>query len=135
MNLTVIEEGRVSHVAATMNGNRIRLPAEALQTALGWELKPQGLCKDDRCIPISGRADVVNDDGVDLAVFADLLLRPLALDADERVVCLGAAAAERAAQLASLSAPDFTLPDYLGKQHSLSDYRGKKVLLVAYASW
>ena len=32
-------------------------------------------------------------------------------------------------------APAFTLPDLDGKPHSLSDYRGKKVLLVAYASW
>ena len=26
-------------------------------------------------------------------------------------------------------------PDLEGKLHSLSDHRGKKVLLVAYASW
>ena len=32
-------------------------------------------------------------------------------------------------------APDFTLPDLAGQIHTLSDYRGKKVLLVAYASW
>ena len=32
-------------------------------------------------------------------------------------------------------APDFTLPDLAGHMHSLSDYRGKKVLLIAYASW
>ena len=61
--------------------------------------------------------------------------RPLALDVDERAAYLGASAAERGAQLATLQAPDFTLPDLSGRLHSLSDYRGKKVLLVAYASW
>ena len=37
--------------------------------------------------------------------------------------------------LASLNAPDFTLPDLAGQRHSLSDFRGKKVLLVTWASW
>jgi peroxiredoxin len=32
-------------------------------------------------------------------------------------------------------APDFTLPDLDGRMHSLSDYRGKKVFLLAWASW
>ncbi|MBI3853814.1 MAG: redoxin domain-containing protein [Verrucomicrobia bacterium] len=32
-------------------------------------------------------------------------------------------------------APDFTLPDLKGKAHSLSDFRGKKVLLITWASW
>ena len=34
------------------------------------------------------------------------------------------------------SHPEFTLPDiHTGKPVSLSDYRGKKVLLVQFASW
>jgi len=37
--------------------------------------------------------------------------------------------------LSSLQAPDFTLPDLQGKQHSLSDFHGKKILLVTWASW
>ena len=32
-------------------------------------------------------------------------------------------------------APDFTLTDITGKQHKLSDYRGKDVLLVFWATW
>jgi len=45
------------------------------------------------------------------------------------------AASVRARALASLEAPDFTLPDLDGRLHTLSNHRGKKVLLVAYASW
>jgi peroxiredoxin len=37
--------------------------------------------------------------------------------------------------LQSLQAPDFTLPDLEGKWHALSEYRGRKVLLVSWASW
>jgi peroxiredoxin len=48
---------------------------------------------------------------------------------------LGEAAEDRARQLASLEALDFTLPDIEGVLHSLSDFRGKKVLLATWASW
>ena len=61
--------------------------------------------------------------------------RPLAVDREEGVAYLGVAAPVRAARLASLEAPDFTLPDLDGRVHSLSEHRGRKVLLVAYASW
>ena len=32
-------------------------------------------------------------------------------------------------------APDFTLPDLAGTQHTLSSLRGRKVLLATWASW
>ena len=35
----------------------------------------------------------------------------------------------------SLAAPDFTLPDLAARLHSLSRFKRKKVLLVAWASW
>ena len=34
-----------------------------------------------------------------------------------------------------LTAPDFSLPDLEGREHSLSDYRGNKVFLATWASW
>jgi hypothetical protein len=48
---------------------------------------------------------------------------------------LGQAARDRSTALASLEAPDFALPDPSGRVHRLSDHRGKKVLLVTWASW
>ncbi len=131
----VIDDGRVAQTTVTVRDDRVRLSAAGLRAALGWELKPQGLCKDDRCVPVGARPDLVTDAGVDLEAFAQALSRPLAIDLDERAAYLGVAAAERCGQLASLQAPDFRLPDLTGNQHALSDYRGKKVLLVAYASW
>ena len=32
-------------------------------------------------------------------------------------------------------APEFTLPSLSGEQVSLSDYRGRKVVLFTWASW
>jgi peroxiredoxin len=33
------------------------------------------------------------------------------------------------------TAPDFTLTDISGKQHRLSDYRGKNVMIIFWATW
>jgi AhpC/TSA family len=83
-----------------------------------------------------GRVTAVGEaEGAALAKQAETSGRPMAVDLDERAVYLGISAAERAKALASLEAPDFTLPDLAGRPHSLSAQRGKKVLLVAYASW
>lgn len=83
-----------------------------------------------------GRATEVDEvEGNALVKRAQTSGRPVATDPDERVAYVGVGAAERARALASLEAPDFTLPDLDGRPHSLSEQRGKKVLLVAYASW
>jgi hypothetical protein len=83
-----------------------------------------------------GRVAVLDArDGLERAQQAEAAGRPVAVDREERAAYLGISAAERAAALASLQAPDFTLPDLSGRPHSLSAQRGKKVLLVAYASW
>jgi len=74
-------------------------------------------------------------EGVALAKRAESAGRPVAVDLDERAAYLGVTARERADALASLEAPDFTLPDLEGRLHSLAQHRGRKVLLVAYASW
>jgi hypothetical protein len=83
-----------------------------------------------------GRAtEVAETEGAALAKRAEAAGRPVAVDLDARAAYLGIGAADRAKALASLEAPDFSLPDLDGRSHSLSEQRGKKVLLVAYASW
>ena len=68
-------------------------------------------------------------------MLADALQRPLVTDQEHAVAALGASHHDRGDALTSLKAPDFSLPDLDGNIHSLSDQLGKKVLLVAYASW
>jgi len=135
VTFTLLDETRPVAIDATVAPDGVRLAPSAVREALGWELKPQGLCRDATCIPVPPAKRLVREGGVDLATLAELLGRPLALDADEGAACLGVAADDRAAQLRSLAAPDFTLPDLDGRPHSLSGFRGKKVLLVAWASW
>jgi hypothetical protein len=132
-----LDDGRANQVAASLDGTGLWLPADALLAATGWELKPQGLCRDEVCIPVRAGmvADATGGKRVNLSALAEALARPLATDGDEQVAYLGASAQARADALRSLQAPDFELPDLGGKLHRLSDQRGKKVLLVAYASW
>jgi hypothetical protein len=132
---TLLVDGGAARLPARIEGDSVRIPAEDVAATLGWEIKPQGLCKGAVCIPVRDRAELVDARGVDLAALARLVGRPLALDVDEGAGCLTSSPAERAQQLNALEAPDFTLPDLYARRHSLSQYRGKKVLLVAYASW
>jgi hypothetical protein len=132
---TIIDEQRPAQVWARVSEPAVRLPAESLEAALGFRIEPRGLCRGSVCVPTAGRAGLLSEDGVDLGSLAELLDRPLALDTEWRVAALAAAPGARAERLESLTAPDFALPDLTGRVHRLSEQRGKKVLLIAYASW
>lgn len=153
VTVTVIDaDDRTTTVEATSDGTRVLLDAAALEATTGWVLKPVGLCRGDVCIPRSVRPDLtVKDDTladptdadptdggaelVDLAVFAEVTQQPAVIDADEGVAAFGTPAAIRAEQRTSLEAPDFTVDDLHGRAVGLSDFRGKKKMLVAFASW
>ena len=129
---TLVDDGRTSVVDARIDG-AVRLSAEAIHDALGWEITEDGLCREGLCVPAPQK--LADADGVDLHALAGALGRPLALDVDERVAWLGVGAAERARALRALTAPDFALRDLDGRVHRLSEHRGEKVLLVVWASW
>ena len=131
--LTLLHDGRADEIAVA-DGSRPAIAEDALEVTLGWELRPEGLCQGAACIPVDQDA-LVGDGGVDLKALADAFQRPLVTDQKYAVAALGASHHDRGDALTSLKAPDFSLPDLDGNIHSLSDQLGKKVLLVAYASW
>ena len=59
----------------------------------------------------------------------------MVIDREEQIVALAASPTERTETWRTGMAPDFELPDVDGVMHSLSDHRGSKVVLYAYASW
>jgi hypothetical protein len=132
---TLIEQEGAREVAVRVEGGRVLLSAEALREALGWELHEGTLCNDAMCVPLPAGSRLGEGGVFDLADVATTLDRPLAVDADAGAAFLGVSAGERAQTLGSLVAPDFTLPDLAGRPHTLSSYRGKKVFMVAWASW
>lgn len=116
---------------AVATGGAKLVPAEDVLAATGWEIKPEGACQGDTCIPLPPAARPGSS--VDLAFLARALGRPLVHEGDIWVA--GEPAAARAAALQSLEAPDFELPDLAGRPHHLSDYRGRKLALLSWASW
>jgi len=133
--LTIIDAGRANAEELIEFARLTQLSEGALREALGWELHEGTLCNDTMCVPLPAGSSLGDGGLLDLAEVAGVLDRPLALDAAEGAAYLGASARERADALASLVAPDFTLPDLDGRPHSLAEQRGQKVLLVVWASW
>jgi hypothetical protein len=92
----------------------------------GWEVKPEGACKADRCVPLP-----------EGPLLAPELARRLgmALVADERhgLWALGPESGGRA--LLSAKMPDLELPDRNGRPFALRSLRGTRVVMVAWASW
>jgi hypothetical protein len=130
---TVISD-KARSVEATAAGGRLLIDPGALAEALGWELKPQGLCRDDVCVPVRDRDALFAGDKLDLAAVASALGRPTVVDVDAGLAAMALDPAGRRGAL-SLEAPPFTLDDLDGTARSLSEWRGKKKLLFAFASW
>ena len=139
---TIIHDDQPLHFArALADSNALWLDDAELKKLAGWELKPEGICRGDLCVPMPpGRENEFTSkrDGatfLNFTALSDQMNKPWAGDAKHSVWYFGAEAADRGNALRSLEAPDFELPDLDGKMHRLSDYCGKKVLLAAWASW
>jgi hypothetical protein len=122
-------------VAAEIVDGRVLVTRDGLGDALGWTLKPEGLCRDDVCVPVRDRDALVAGERVDLGAAAAALGRPTVIDADLGIVAVALDRERRVTALQSLVAPDVTLHDLDGVPHALSQWRGQKRLLHAFSSW
>ena len=129
--MTTILTPTAEHSVAARDG--LWMSPKDAEKATGWTLKPEGMCRDDACVPLPPAALKPNE--VDVAVFWKKLGGPVIASEQGDVWALGAPADERNAALEGLAAPDFTLPDVNGVPRTLSQLRGKKVFLATWASW
>jgi hypothetical protein len=96
-----------------------------------FELKPQGACRADLCIPIA--KEMRSAGWFNLTAFARRIKQ--AYVADSGAWSFGEIPVVRGDYYRSRIAPDFAVPDRTDRVVHLSDLRGKKVLVVTWASW
>lgn len=102
----------------------------AFEERTGWQLKPEGACKGEVCIPLPDGFS----DPVDVASLAGQMGLPLVHDAHHGLWALGPeSVGDRT--LVTAVAPELRLPDLDGNEFTLSSLKGQKVLLVAWAPY
>ena len=127
------EHGPVS-TAGRVDGERVLLDPASLRERTGWTLKPEGLCKDELCVPVRD-PELVVDGALDAVRFAAALGRPAVVDATASVVAMGEPSSERRGPIEAGLAPDFTLPQIDGGTFTFSALGQRKKLLLAWSSW
>jgi hypothetical protein len=96
--------------------------------ATGWEIKPEGACKADVCVPLDSSGDF------DLMATADRLGMAVVADREAGLWAIGPESLG-GRTLVSAEAPELTLDDLDGHEFRLSSLRGQKVALVAWAPY
>jgi peroxiredoxin len=140
---TVLYNGAVVKIEHPLGENGdLWVTAADLQRINGLALKPPGvLCVGDVCIKLAEKGTsplLKKKDGqewINVSGLAQQLKQPFAVDRETGTWSFGPIPETRTPFLKSAVAPNFELPDRKGKMIRLSDYRGKKVLLMTWASW
>lgn len=140
--VTVLFDDRVTEVERTLpDADDLWVMPVDLPRVNGFELKPEGACLDELCVPVRQDRDselFVTRGGqgwFNVTGLARRLEQAYAVDHDHRVWSLGQIPVTRTRFLNAAVAPDFELPNRDGELVRLSDFRGKKVLVVTWASW
>lgn len=134
MRATIVTDTAAT-VDAIADGERLLIDPVSLPAALGWELKPEGLCRDNVCLPVRDRERLLVGDWLDIAAVAAALGQLAVVDAGAGLAAVASGNESRRQALREHHAPPFTLADLDGVSHHLSEWHGTKKLLVAFASW
>jgi len=137
---TVLYQGKkivLAETGATQSKDALLIRPEDLPQVNGFELKPEGACYNDLCIPLTKEL-MVNESGRDwfnLTAFADLLGQPWVADTDSAVWSFAEIPAKRENTMVHALAPDFEVTDRKGNVIRMADLKGKKALIVTWSSW
>jgi len=129
---TLLFDDREAELDGDERDGELWIPRDRLEASTGWHETPQGLCQGERCIPLPPGARWVDDGHFNVSAFAAHRRQGGARDPERDLWSFGPAPESR---LTTGEAPDFTLRDFEGRVHALSAQRGKKVLLLTWASW
>ncbi len=103
------------------------IDAHAFGQGTGWEIKPEGACKGEVCVPLGGG-------DFDAATTAERLGMAVVHDEIRGLYAFGPETLSGHA-LATAEAADVALEDLDGNTVDLSSFRGKKLVLVAWAPY
>lgn len=141
-NATVLYNDRVVALEQTLpDASDLWVTPADLTRINDFVLKPEGACFEDLCVPVLQDRDsdmYVTRQGqgwFNVTGLADKLQQAHVTDYADSIWSFGAMPLERRGFLQGGEAPDFALPDRDGNIVRLSDFRGKKVLLLTWASW
>ena len=115
-----------------VRGDSPWIPTAALASVTGWHLEDRGVCRGEQCIPVPAGARWSDGERFDLGAFAAHRGQGVARTPDGDVWSFGPPSGSA---FETAQAPDFALPDFAGREHRLSDYRGRKVVIMTWASW
>jgi len=116
-----------------MTLDRLDLTAEEFEQITGWAIKPEGACREEVCVPLPA-LEPDADGRIDVTVVADRLGMPVAHDETHGLWALGPRSGDRRV-LDRARMPDLVLRDFDGNTFDLASLRGRKVVLIAWASW
>ncbi|MGB3735210.1 MAG: hypothetical protein WA964_09670 [Ilumatobacter sp.] len=106
------------------------IDAATFRSGTGWDIKPEGACKGEVCVPLGGGSSA----GFDLTTTAERLGMAVVSDTDAGVHAVGPESFGGNA-LVTAVAPDVTLRDLDGNDVRLSDLHGRKVVLAAWSPY
>ena len=113
--------------------SRLDLTADEFEQATGWAIKPEGACRDAVCVPLPAlEPDTAGR--IDATVVAERLGMPIAHDEPHDLWAFGPRSGDRRV-LDSARMPDLVLRDFDGDDFDVATRRGRKVVLIAWASW
>lgn len=110
----------------------LRVSATEFSDVTGWDAKPQGMCRGEVCVPAPG---ALVADTVDVAVAAERLGMPIVHDETNGVWALGPATATGRALSTAIARFPSSLIDAMGNAFDFASLRGRRIVMVAWASW
>ena len=136
-SVEVLYQGRVTSLEGARSGASLLIRPDDLTRVSGFELKPEGACHEDTCIPLPSGMLVDKDDvqWFDLSAFADHLGQAYVADAETSVWSFAEMPLKRESMLVDAIAPDFAVKDRQGRLVSKDSLKGKKAMIVTWASW
>jgi hypothetical protein len=125
------EDRRIELRQSRVENDDLWIPVGELGRINEFVVKPQGACRSDICIPLGN--ELKRRGWLNLSGFARKVKQVVVREGE--LWSLSEMPLLRSGFLQSRIAPNFSVKDRKGQSVQLSDFRGKKVLLLSWASW